>query len=255
MYKNKRIIALIPARKGSKRIKSKNIYPVNGYPLVAYTLVASSMVKSIDKIYVSTDSNEIGEICKKYHTLVEIIKRPKAYATDSAGDNEWLAHALKKVEKDIGKDYYILHLRPTSPLRTNILIQDCIEIFYNLETKKLATSLRTIHEMKETPYKGFHLKNNYLKPLFKREKEYFNKPVQSLPKCYKTNGAVDILLPSLVKKGIQHGKKIYGHITEYISDIDTLEDIEYVQNKLNKHMYWHYEYLREFFYENTVRNI
>jgi len=85
--KNKKIIALIPARGGSKSIPKKNIIDVGGYPLIAYSIAAAKLSNLIDRIIVSTDSKEISEISKKYGAEVPFL-RPAEFATNTSGDFE-----------------------------------------------------------------------------------------------------------------------------------------------------------------------
>jgi len=111
-----RILAIIPARGGSKDIKNKNIRNLCGHPLIAWTIKKAKQSKFIEKVIVSTDSKKISDISKKYGASVPFI-RPKKYATDKANDFVVLKHALNFFENKGENFDYVIMLQPTSPLR------------------------------------------------------------------------------------------------------------------------------------------
>jgi CMP-N,N'-diacetyllegionaminic acid synthase len=105
------IVALIPARGGSKRLPRKNIKCLGGHPLIAYTIEVARQSKIFDGIYVSTDDLETEAIAQYYGATV--IRRPKDLARDDSPDIEWIRHALANIPKS---DYFMI-LRPTNPFR------------------------------------------------------------------------------------------------------------------------------------------
>ena len=111
-----KILAVIPARSGSKGLKNKNIKNLCGHPLIAWTIMRAKKSKFITKVIVSTDSKKIANISKKYGALVPFM-RPKKYATDKANDFDVLKHAINFFETKGEKFDYIIMLQPTSPLR------------------------------------------------------------------------------------------------------------------------------------------
>ena len=113
------IVAIIPARGGSKRIKKKNITSFLGKPIISYSIKVAIRSKIFDKIIVSTDSNEIINISKKYGAEV-LFKRPKNLSGDYVGTREVISHAAKWLKKNVSKPKYICCLYPTAPL-INIL--------------------------------------------------------------------------------------------------------------------------------------
>ena len=124
MYKNKKIISIIPARGGSKRLPRKNILLLAGKPLIAYSIEQSFKSKYIDRTIVSTEDKEIAETSKKYRA--EIIKRPKELATDEATTLVVLQHVLSVLrEQNYNPDVVVL-LQPTSPLRKTSQIDESI---------------------------------------------------------------------------------------------------------------------------------
>ena len=150
-YKAKKIIAIIPARSGSKSIKDKNIIMLLGKPLIAWSIEACLKSKLISKVFVSTDSIKYANIAKKFGP-VEIIYRPKNLSTDNTTDYQMIEHAIKNIDF---KYEYIAHIRPTTPLRKVSDIDLAINFFF----KSNCNSLRSVHEMSETAYKSVELNN------------------------------------------------------------------------------------------------
>jgi CMP-N-acetylneuraminic acid synthetase len=133
MINNKKVIAIIPARGGSKTIPQKNIKTICNRPLIAWSILAAKGSKYIDKIIVSTDDKEIADISKNWGA--EVLDRPKKYATDTATTISVLQHAIKEIP---GHDIIVL-LQPTSPLRANGMIDAAIEKFIKSKADTLAT--------------------------------------------------------------------------------------------------------------------
>ena len=134
MYRNKKIIAVIPARQGSKGIKNKNIIKLNGFPLIAYSISAAKNSKYIDKVFVSTDGKKIKEISEKYGA--EIIDRPKSISGDYAASDSVVLHAVKFVQ-DFLKYHFdiVVFIQATSPLRNYNDIDEAIKKF--IKNKKI----------------------------------------------------------------------------------------------------------------------
>jgi len=232
----KNIIALIPARGGSKSIPKKNIIDLGGHPLIAYSIAVAKLSKFIDRVIVSTDSQEIAEISKFYGAEVPFL-RPQKYATDNARDVGLIKHAIrwfKKKEKYCPD--YLVFLRPTTPLRdVKIVDKAILEIIKD----KKATALRSGHLFESSVYKLFKKKGSYIqffgKKDFRPGIEYQDFPRQKLPATYKTNGYVDVLLPKTIEKtGKLHGERIKAFITDETADIDTLRDVNFAREILTR---------------------
>jgi CMP-N-acetylneuraminic acid synthetase len=126
VFKGLRVLAVIPARGGSKGIPKKNIAPVAGKPLISYTTELTQTLAWLDSTVVSTDSQEIAEVATQTPG-VEIIWRPEELSGDRIGDHPVLRHALLAQEDQTGEHYdIVLMLQPTSPLRTAEDIEGCI---------------------------------------------------------------------------------------------------------------------------------
>jgi CMP-N,N'-diacetyllegionaminic acid synthase len=221
---NLKIYAIIPARSGSTRVPNKNILEVNGKPLLAHSIVQAKESKYIDRIILSTDSEEYAEIGSKYGAEVPFI-RPSEISGKLATDIEFFQHAHRFFcEKEERPDLYVL-LRPTSPIRPVGLIDKLIEIF---KDKTNYSSLRTYSANKICALKSYTIKNETAVPIVESidgvDRPY-DSPVQVLPQTYQHNGLVDIVWSSTIEKGTNSGDKIFPYITDEFPDIDTEEDL------------------------------
>jgi CMP-N-acetylneuraminic acid synthetase len=220
---NKKIIALIPARAGSKGIKNKNIRLLGGYPLIAYSILASKLSKYIQRTIVSTDSMLISAIAMQYDAEVPFL-RPEQHAQDTTPDYSWIAHALAWLENENYTPDLIVHLRPTTPLREISKIDLAISNF--LQTPE-ATSLRSAHPLEESPYKMFIKDGDYLKSFMQYgEGEFYNLPRQEFPTVFNPNGYIDILRTSEINPNSIHGKKILAYETKRCIEVDSLDNLE-----------------------------
>ena len=134
------VIAIIPARSGSKTLTDKNITLLSNHPLIAYSIAVAKASKKIDRVIVSTDSQHYAEIASLYGAEVPFL-RPVEYATDESTDRDFLVHAMSwmnEFERNIPE--YWVHLRPTTPLRDPLIVDQAIEIIMQ---KNNATSLRS----------------------------------------------------------------------------------------------------------------
>lgn len=126
------ILALIPARGGSKGVPNKNIKLINGKPLIVWTIEKAKQSKLLDKIVVSTDSEVIAKIAREND--VEVLKRPESLATDTASTQDVMVHTLQNYPADT-----LVLLQPTSPCRSEGLIDECIQEFVKNDYDSLAT--------------------------------------------------------------------------------------------------------------------
>lgn len=221
--KNK-IIAVIPARSGSKSIKDKNIKKLAGKPLIAYSIEQCFKSRLFKNVYVSTDSKKYARISQKFGP-VKIILRPKKISNDSSTDYEMIKHLIDNVDD---KYEYIAHIRPTSPQRNIGDLKKAIFAFINSNF----SSLRSVHEMSESSYKTVEILNGQLKTLKKLNisLDDINEPRQNFPKTYSPNGVIDIYKKSIVvnKKKLL-GNKIKAFITSRSQEIDVIEDFKYLE--------------------------
>ena len=221
------ITAVITARGGSKGLPGKNVKKINGIPLIAYSIKHCLNSKLIDRTIVSTDCSKILAISKKFGAECPFI-RPSNLAQDDSLDLDVFRHYLDwELERYKCSDL-IVHIRPTSPLRSKNLIDECIErILDNPE----ADSLRTVTLADKTPYKMWKIDSKYLKPILKLNniKEPYNQPRQSLPDVFIQTATVDIFRPRCIYKyNSMNGKKIIPFKIDRTMaiDIDNIDDFK-----------------------------
>ena len=228
------IIAVIPARSGSKGVPDKNIKMLVGKPLIAYSISAAIKSKLIDRVIVSTDSEKYASISKDYGAEVPFI-RPNEYSGDDSTDYDFVKHLLDWLAKNGGNTPdYIIHLRPTTPLRDPSILDSAIEKFMN---NGEATSLRSAHELSETAYKQFELEGKYFKTICTGsfDLDDANNSRQSFPKTYSPNGYVDILRTShILKNHLLHGNRVMSYLTDFAIEVDTIDDFEFIKWQISK---------------------
>jgi len=153
------IVALIPARSGSKGVPNKNIKLLAGFPLIAYSIKAALKSKLIDRVIVSTDSKEYAEIAREYGAEVPFL-RPNEFSGDRATDTQFFKHAIYWFKENEGEvPEYFAHIRPTTPLRNPQVIDAALKSFMGSDF----TALRSVHKMSESSYKSFEIENDKLK--------------------------------------------------------------------------------------------
>ncbi|GJQ51015.1 MAG: hypothetical protein HKUEN01_34010 [Candidatus Kuenenia stuttgartiensis] len=227
------VVAIIPARGGSKGVPKKNIRLLGGYPLIAYSIVAAKLTKQIDRVVVSTDSEEIAEISRYYKADVPFI-RPQEYAQDHSPDNDFVVHAIRWFEKYEGKAPKLLvHLRPTTPLRNPAVMDQAItEIFKYPD----ATCLRSAHPCPESPFKWFLKKDDgFFTGLQTNDMDALNRPRQMFPTVYVPDGYVDILKTDFIKNSDSiHGNRVLAFISPFCREVDTIEDFEMMEFQVRR---------------------
>lgn len=243
-----KIVGVIPARAGSKGILKKNIKPLGGYPLIAYSIVAAKLSSKIERTIVSTDSQEIADIALFYGAEVPFL-RPEKIAQDSSTDLELFQHAISwfKEQGDMVPSL-LVQLRPTTPLRIPSEIDRAITYVKN---RPDVSSLRSAHELSEPPQKMFQIDaNGFFRGLFPNDPrpEYYNLPRQQFPKTYHPNGYIDIIKTDAVQEtNSLYGSDILAFVTSFASEVDGVEDLEYLEYQLDKYRSPVYEYLTKYF--------
>ncbi|MEQ6356845.1 acylneuraminate cytidylyltransferase family protein [Lysinibacillus sp. M3] len=222
MIEDKRILAIVPARGGSKGIKNKNITAVKNKPLIAYTLEEAKLSKYIDSIYVSTDNEAIAKICSEHGVKVNEL-RPKELATDEAKTIDTVLYTIELLkEKGQVFDYVIL-LQPTQPLRRFFHIDEAIELIYSRNEE----SLVSVNKVEDHPILIRKLnKDGTLSNLLD-----FNSTVrrQDFENFYVVNGAIYInkINNSLNKfTSLNDNKLAYLMDRKYHLDIDEPADLK-----------------------------
>lgn len=229
MSKNKlEVLAIVPARGGSKSIPGKNIQEFLGYPLIAYSIAAAKQSTLVDRVIVSTDNEDIAKIARQFGAETPFM-RPAELAKDDTLDFPVFEHALKWLNEN--EDYkadIVVQLRPTSPLRPPNLIDEAIQ---TLIEHAEADSVRGVVPAGQNPHKMWRIaEGGSMQALLtvKGVEEAFNAPRQSLPSVYWQTGHIDVIRSeTILNKGSMSGDKIRPiHIdAAYSVDIDTLSDL------------------------------
>lgn len=217
------MIAIIPARSGSKSVKDKNIRLLDGKPLIAYSIEHALKAKSISRVIVSTDSDKYAQIAREYGAEIPFL-RPSEYAQDSSLDIDVFAHALRWLKDN--EDYcpeIVAHLRPTYPIRNP---QDIDEMVSMLAGDPEADAVRCITPAKEIAYKMWKMSlDDVLFPILSDIPEAYNMPRQSLPQIYYQNACIDVIRSStIIEKKSMTGDRILGYNMKHFFDIDTETD-------------------------------
>lgn len=228
------IFAIIPARSGSKGVPDKNIKLLAGRSLLEWSIQACLKSQLIDQVYVSTDSQEYADKAIAYGAEVPFL-RPIEISGDKSSDLDFVLHIMEWFQLAENVPDYLVHIRPTTPLRKTAMIDDAIKLFVN---KPNYTSLRSVHEMSESAYKSFEISaNGTLKKFATNDAslDSANNARQDFPKTYVGNGYVDVLSVSYISKhNLLHGDKVLPFITHEVVEVDTSQDFEYLEFQISR---------------------
>jgi CMP-N,N'-diacetyllegionaminic acid synthase len=220
------ILAIIPARGGSKGLPGKNIRPLLNHPLIAYSILAAQQSTLVTRTIVTTDDDAIAAVAKQYGAEVPF-KRPAEFAQDLTTDFDTFTHALnwlKETENYIPD--YVVQLRPTSPVRLTGMIDTCIQKMLN---EPQADSLRIITPSPITPYKMWTMESEDkpMLPLMPSPgiDEFYNQPRQILPQTYWQIGALDVIKTSVITTDKKmSGKMVLPYVLDNVFAVD-IDDI------------------------------
>lgn len=223
---NPKVLAIIPARGGSKGVPRKNVRNLAGKPLIAWTIEEAKKSKYITRLILSSEDEEIIEVAKKYGCEVPF-KRPVELAKDDTPSIEPVLHAIEQCP---GYDYVVL-LQPTSPLRTVEDIDGCIEM---LLTQNLDFGV-SVSESNKSPYWMYMVDmDGSMEPIIKQEEIISRR--QDLPKIYTLNGAVYVAkVERLLKEKnfLNSNTKAYIMNNENSLDIDSELDFLVCEHLIN----------------------
>lgn len=228
MFNDMRILALIPARGGSKGIKNKNIIDIGGKPLISYTIAAGKQSRYIDDVVVTTDSETIKDVAIKYGADVPFL-RPAELAKDTSTSLDAVLHAVHELENQ-GRNYDVLILlQPTSPLRTAEDIDSAIEKF----NKYGCESLVSVSEVKDHPIFMRKIIDDRSMEKFLNQKSTIRR--QDMPPIYRVNGGIYINLIKELNEDTSFGDNKVPFIMEqrHSVDVDEYSDIALVEYYLN----------------------
>jgi len=188
-----KVLAIIPARGGSKGIPLKNIKNLSGKPLIEYSINAALNSKKIDRIIVSTDNEKIARVSKSLGVEVPFL-RPKKISTDSSNTIDLVKHTIKKLENYEFIPDIITILQPTSPFRTSQMIDKSIDLLI----KSNSTSIISVSKIKKHPYSSFWFCGKHLKPFKSDFLKFYQR--QLFPELFYPTGAIYTFWTSTLKK-------------------------------------------------------
>lgn len=225
------MLAIIPARGGSKGLTGKNIKTLCGKPLIAYTIEAARAAKSIDRIILSTDDEDIASVCRDYDIEIPFM-RPLELAQDDSSAVDVYRYTLDRLNAEGDQAYTdFVVLQPTSPLRTENDIDAAVELYRS----RKADSVISVWEAAHPPVWAKKIDTEgVLREYFTDASSILNR--QELMTAYMPNGAVFILKKALLDKGTYYSDKTFPYLmpAERSVDIDTPLDFEFAEFLLSK---------------------
>lgn len=222
------VLAIVPARGGSKSIPRKNVKQLGGVPLICYSFAAGQQARTVTRLIVSTDDEEIARLAESYNVEVPFM-RPPELAEDDTTDLPVFQHALSWLEKYEGyKPDIVVQLRPTSPFRPPYCVDRAVRA---LLENPAADAVRAVVPSEQNPYKMWRIgADGLMRPLLTNGvAEPYNQPRQRLPQTYWQTGHVDVVrFDTLMHKNSMTGDTICPLVLDpsYTVDIDTLLDWE-----------------------------
>ena len=234
MINNRKVLGVIPARGGSKRLPHKNMACLAGRPLIVHTIEAGLGTRYIDELIVSTEDAEIANIATKAGARVPFI-RPSFLAQDSSTSVDVVSHAIEYY-KDAGHSFdYVVLLQPTSPLRRSADIDQAVIFMQN----KKADAVISVAETAHSPLWANTLPESLEMNVFLREDVKYKRS-QELDKYYQLNGAIYICsIPRLLaEKSFFIKDNIFAYIMprEKSVDIDTQLDLEFCEFLMGRYV-------------------
>ena len=205
------VVALIPARSGSERVPDKNVRPLRGHPLLAYAIATARQAGIFDRIVCSTDSGKIAEVAQRYGAETPFL-RPKALATATSPDIEWIKHALEQLDEHY--DLFAI-VRATNPFRgPDVLRRGLAQLLATPE----ADSIRAVELVKQHPGKMWLLEGHTMRPLLDQahlEVAWHAGQYQALPEIYVQNSALEIAWTRVVSQtGSREGRVVAPFLTD-----------------------------------------
>lgn len=210
-----KILAIIPARGGSKGIPRKNVRLIAGKPLIAHSIEAAKKAHMVSRVVVSTDDDEIARVGKEYGA--EVIMRPKELAEDKTPMDPVLTHVVGVLEDEGYVPDVVLLLQPTSPLRMAMHVNGAIEKFLTSDNDSLISVFKITNNRHEIG------PDDFLVPTFKKSKNRTERPAALFE-----NGAIYISKTHLIKEGRIRGDKIGYYEMDQYSSIDIDVPLDFV---------------------------
>jgi CMP-N,N'-diacetyllegionaminic acid synthase len=232
---NPSIVAMIPARAGSKRVVGKNVRRLGEHPLIAYSIAAAVQSGVFGSVIVSTDSEEYAAIARHYGAEVPFL-RPPELAADTSPDIEWVAHALKALA-GAGRPFDCFSiLRPTSPFRKAETVR---RAWAEFRAQDGIDSLRAVEKCGQHPGKMWVVRGERMSPLMPlspAERPWHSMQYQALPEVYVQNASLEIAWSRVaLEQGTIAGQVLMPFLTQGDEglDVNTERDWWYTEHLLN----------------------
>lgn len=226
---DKSVLAVIPARGGSKRLPGKNVMDLGGKPLINWSIEAALQSKYIDDIVVTSDCDKILEISSEFNVCT--IKRPNYLAEDTSSSTDVVKHAINAVVKYGKKHDLVILLQPTSPLRNHVDIDSSFNNFLDSGASSLISTYRTSSKILKTFSNN---DNGFIECVSSNRYPFMRE--QDLPDVYMSNGAIYIVdIENFLSSGSFYTSKTMGYVMskDKSIDIDTLDDFIKVKNLID----------------------
>jgi CMP-N,N'-diacetyllegionaminic acid synthase len=229
------VIAIVPARSGSKGVRDKNVISVAGFPLLAYSIAVGHLSNRVNRLILSTDSEEYADVGRRFGAEVPFL-RPPELSGDTSTDRDFMLHAMDwiRANENAVPEYWV-HLRPTTPLRQPETVDEAV---LRLAQDPDATSLRSAHLASESPFKWFRRDEaGYLMGLTDDDHmlDSQNRPRQGFPDVYIPDGYVDVVRASYVTQTeFLHGDRVIGYESPPCVEVDTEEEIKLLEFQLSR---------------------
>jgi len=230
------VLALIPARGGSKGIPRKNLLPLAGKPMIAYSILQAQAARTIDRVIVSTDDDEIADVSRRWGAEVPFL-RPAEFAQDLSPDIDVFRHALEWLSQHEGwRPEAIVHLRPPGPVRRVELIDEAVELLLGHPE---ADAVRSVRRALQTPYKMWRITDEgFMTPVLSLDGvvDCQSRPRQALPTVFWQNGYVDVVRPrAVLEKGSMWGGRVLPFVVEEpLFELDYPEQVAEVEKALRQ---------------------
>jgi len=219
---NKEILAIIPARGGSKGVPRKNVRELNGKPLIGYTIEAAKKSNRISRVVVTTEDIEIATVSREYKAEVPYL-RPDELSQDNSPTMECVLHMLNYLEKTEGYvSDYVLLLQCTSPLRNHSHIDEAIDKLLNSDYD----SIVSVCEAEVNPYWANIFEGDKLKYFIEEGRKITRR--QELPNVYRMNGAIYLIKTEVLKKQKTfEPEEVMGYIMDSYSSVDIDTEMDF----------------------------
>lgn len=220
------VLAIVPARGGSRSLPHKNRRALAGHPLLAWAIAAGQQAACAPRVLVSTDDPELRALALAYGAEAPFL-RPADLARDETRDHPVVLHALEWLRREQGyQPEYVVHLRPTSPLRPQGLVDAGLA---HLRSEPTADAVRAVTPSSQNPYKTWRQDERWLRPVAASDlpdvHEPCNAPRQALPATFWQTGQLDVVRTTTVRAGSLTGARLLPLLVaaRHAVDIDTLE--------------------------------